>query len=85
MGKENHYIIIVNPPNPPNSVSNKDMMGGFGQLYPSGATTKIPPIDLLYSAALLKKGNLSFDIVDCLIMDYDNPKLINYLRKKVLI
>ncbi len=30
-------VFIINPPNPVGYVSNKDSMGGFGQLYPRGA------------------------------------------------
>jgi radical SAM superfamily enzyme YgiQ (UPF0313 family) len=44
--------ILVNPPNPPHYVSNKDSMGGFGQLYPEGAPP-FPPLDLAYLAAVL--------------------------------
>ena len=29
--------ILLNPPNPPGYVSNKDSMGGFGQLFHEGA------------------------------------------------
>ena len=25
-------VVVVNPPNPPKYISNKDSMGGFGQL-----------------------------------------------------
>ena len=44
--------ILVNPPNPPGYTSNKDSMGGFGQLYPRGAPP-FPPLDLPYLAAYL--------------------------------
>src|SRR5579864_878922 len=48
--------ILINPPNPPGYVSNKDSMGGFGQLYPPGAPP-FPPLDLPYLAAyLLREG-----------------------------
>ena len=49
--------IIVNPPHPPGYVSNKDSMGGFGQLFPRGAPP-FPPLDLPYLAGyLLREGN----------------------------
>lgn len=43
---------LVNPPSPAGHVSNKDSMGGFGQLYPAGASP-FPPIDMPYLAATL--------------------------------
>jgi anaerobic magnesium-protoporphyrin IX monomethyl ester cyclase len=76
-------ITIINPPNPPESVSNKDMMGGFGQLYNSSVTTKIPPIDLLYCAAVLRKHNLSFKVIDCLGENWGVDKLISHLQNQV--
>jgi len=42
-------LIIVNPPNPAGYVSNKDSLGGFGQLYPTGAPP-FPPVDIPYLA-----------------------------------
>jgi hypothetical protein len=30
-------VFSVNPPSPTGYMSNKDAMGGFGQLYPQGA------------------------------------------------
>jgi anaerobic magnesium-protoporphyrin IX monomethyl ester cyclase len=47
-----HKAIVLNPPNPPGFVSNKDSMGGFGQLYPSGAPP-FPPLDIPYLLAHL--------------------------------
>jgi anaerobic magnesium-protoporphyrin IX monomethyl ester cyclase len=76
-------IAIVNPPNPPDTVSNKDMMGGFGQLYGSSVTIKIPPIDLLYCAAVLRKRNLHFKIVDCLAENWGVEKLISNLQNQI--
>jgi hypothetical protein len=51
-------ITIVNPPNPPRAVSNKDMMGGMGQLYPADAPQRIPALDMLYSASLLRSRGM---------------------------
>jgi anaerobic magnesium-protoporphyrin IX monomethyl ester cyclase len=48
---------LVNPPNPPGHVSNKDSMGGFGQLYPPAASA-FPPLDLPYLAATLTAAAL---------------------------
>jgi len=68
-------ILLLNPPNPPGTVSNKDMMGGFGQLYPAGIPVKVPPLDLVYSAAVLKKENIEFEVLDCLGLEADLPLL----------
>jgi radical SAM superfamily enzyme YgiQ (UPF0313 family) len=46
--------ILTNPPNPPGYVSNKDSMGGFGQLFPSGAPP-FPPLDLANLGASLAR------------------------------
>jgi len=56
-------IILLNPPSPPGKVSNKDMMGGFGQLY-SYSEDRIPVIDLAYAGAILKQNNVNFRIID---------------------
>lgn len=50
-------VFLVNPPNPVGYVSNKDSMGGFGQLYPVGASA-FPPIDLPYLAATLTEAGI---------------------------
>lgn len=59
-------ILLVNPPNPPGRVSNKDMMGGFGQCYPAPSGVKVPPLDLAYAAAVLRAAGVEFQVVDCL-------------------
>ena len=69
-------IAIVNPPNPPNAVSNKDTMGGLGQLYPSGAKHGLPPLDLPYSAAVLRSRGLPFQVIDCLGSRWELDELI---------
>jgi anaerobic magnesium-protoporphyrin IX monomethyl ester cyclase len=55
--------ILVNPPNPPGYVSNKDSMGGFGQLYNEGAPP-FPPLDLPYLAATLSTNGFPVDVVE---------------------
>lgn len=73
-------IILVNPPNPPGKVSNKDMMGGLGQLYePSGP--KIPPLDIPYIAGCLKESNIAFTIIECLGLDYKQDTLLEEIKK----
>jgi len=58
-------ILLVNPPNPPGYVSNKDSMGGFGQLFPLGATF-MPPLDLVYLASYLDSKEIPIQIMECL-------------------
>ncbi len=73
-------ITLINPPNPPNAVSNKDTMGGFGQLYEGSNTAKIPPLDLPYTAAVIRKAGLPVTVIDCLASDYGRSQLIDLLR-----
>jgi anaerobic magnesium-protoporphyrin IX monomethyl ester cyclase len=56
-------IIVVNPPNPPGYVSNKDSMGGFGQLYPKGAPP-FPPLDIPYLTASLSSAGFAADVIE---------------------
>ncbi len=72
-------ILLINPPNPPNAVSNKDMMGGFGQLYGANSLIKVPPIDLAYIAALLKREKINFNVFECLGLGWDISKLLKQL------
>lgn len=55
--------VLVNPPNPPGYVSNKDSMGGFGQLFPTGAPP-FPPLDLPYLAAWLQRDDRPVRVVE---------------------
>ncbi|PSN11548.1 hypothetical protein C7293_23865 [filamentous cyanobacterium CCT1] len=74
-------ITLVNPPNPPKAVSNKDMMGGLGQLYSSEALQKIPAIDIPYSAALIRKKGMPVQVIDCLGSDWDISELLIFLQE----
>lgn len=56
-------VFLVNPPNPAGHVSNKDSMGGFGQLYPLGASA-FPPLDMPYLAATLTEAKISVRIFE---------------------
>lgn len=73
-------IAIVNPPNPPNVVSNKDTMGGLGQLYPSGAKHSFPPLDVPYAAAVLRSEGIPVQVIDCLGCDWELSELILCLQ-----
>jgi anaerobic magnesium-protoporphyrin IX monomethyl ester cyclase len=56
-------LFIVNPPNPPGYVSNKDSMGGFGQLYPIGAPP-FPPLDIPYLAASAAARAVAVEVIE---------------------
>lgn len=57
------HTILINPANPPGHVSNKDSMGGFGQLYASGASP-FPPLDMPYLAATLTQAGFEPDVIE---------------------
>ena len=59
--EDDSLLLILNPPNPPGAVSNKDTMGGLGQLYPAGAPCPFPPIDLPYAAGVLRTRGVAFE------------------------
>ncbi len=59
-------VFLVNPPSPPGRVSNKDMMGGFGQCYPPECDVVIPPTDLPGIAAVLLESKVDVRVVECL-------------------
>lgn len=73
-------IAIINPPNPPNAVSNKDTMGGFGQLYPSGAKYSLPPLDIPYTAAVLRSKGAPVQVIECLGRNWEISELILCLK-----
>jgi anaerobic magnesium-protoporphyrin IX monomethyl ester cyclase len=55
---------LVNPPNPAGHMSNKDSMGGFGQLYAVGSAP-FPPLDMPYLAASLTSASLPVRVFEC--------------------
>jgi len=73
-------MILVNPPSPPGTLSNKDTMGGLGQLYPSGALSKMPPLDIPYCAAVLRQRGIPFEVVECLGLSLDIDKFLYRIR-----
>jgi len=77
-------IILINPPNPPGKVSNKDMMAGLGQLYERDGVM-VPPIDIPYIAACLREKNIPVKITDCLGLQYDKDALLEEVRNVVSI
>ena len=68
-------VILVNPPSPPGYVSNKDSMGGFGQLFPIGATP-FPPLDLIYLASYLAEKNCPVEVFECLAHELNKEQLV---------
>lgn len=66
---------VINPPNPPGYISNKDSMGGFGHLFPIGATY-MPPLDLIYLASYLDARDVPLQVVECLGEELDQGKLL---------
>ncbi len=67
-------VVVVNPPSPPGYVSNKDSMGGFGQLFPEGATL-LPPLDLPYLAAYLDDKGLRVEVLEALGLGLSKEQL----------
>jgi anaerobic magnesium-protoporphyrin IX monomethyl ester cyclase len=66
-------LIIVNPPNPAGYVSNKDSMGGFGQLYPIGAPP-FPALDIPYLAGAATARGIDVEVIEagaCLMSTAD--------------
>jgi len=75
-------ITLINPPNPSTGISNKDMMGGFGQLYLKNKTKscRVPALDILYTAAVLRDNKFSVNIIDCLGLNYGTEELLEALK-----
>jgi anaerobic magnesium-protoporphyrin IX monomethyl ester cyclase len=71
--------IIVNPPHPPGYVSNKDSMGGFGQLYPRGAPP-FPPLDLPYLAAYLLREGFEVRVIEAGALDLSCAEVCNAIE-----
>ena len=72
--------IVVNPPNPSGYVSNKDSMGGFGQLYPAGAPP-FPPLDVPYLAAFLAREGFPVEVVECNALGLETEGLVGALER----
>jgi hypothetical protein len=71
--------VIVNPPNPPGYVSNKDSMGGFGQLYPRGAPP-FPALDIPYLAAFLLERQLRVEVIEAGALGLSTASLCRRLQ-----
>jgi MoaA/NifB/PqqE/SkfB family radical SAM enzyme len=73
-------VVVMNPPNPPGHVSNKDSMGGFGHLFPLGAT-KFPPLDLIYLASFLVEEGVPVQTLECLGLEYTKEQAVEAMRQ----
>lgn len=78
--KTESMVILINPPNPPGNVSNKDMMGGFGQCYPLECKVKVPPIDIPYIAAVLRENKINVKVIECLGNCISSEQLLKKLK-----
>jgi hypothetical protein len=72
-------VVVVNPPSPPGYVSNKDSMGGFGQMYPIGATL-FPPLDMIYLVSYLVDMKLPVEILESLAHELTREQLLARIR-----
>ena len=75
-----HSVVVINPPSPPGYVSNKDSMGGFGQLYPVGATY-FPPTDMPYLISYLQHKGHDVGVIECLGSELNIQALLEELSK----
>ena len=66
----------MNPPSPPGYISNKDSMGGFGQLFPLGATL-FPPLDLVYLGSYLTEQQLAVEFLECLAQGLSRQQVVD--------
>jgi anaerobic magnesium-protoporphyrin IX monomethyl ester cyclase len=67
-------VIVINPPSPPGYVANRDSMGGYGQLYPKGATL-LPPLDVPYLVAYLLEKRIPVEVVEAQGLDLSREEL----------
>lgn len=70
-------VLVVNLPSPPGYVANRDSMGGFGQLFPEGAATPHPPLDVPYLVSYLLENKVPVEVVEAMGSDLSMEKLAN--------
>ncbi len=73
-------LLLINPPNPPDGISNKDTMGGFGQVYDDMSASSLYPLDMLYIASVMKKNSIDVKIYDCAAMHLSTDELIKIIK-----
>jgi radical SAM family protein len=67
-------VVVVNPPSPPGYVANRDSQGGYGQLYPAGATIPIA-LDVPYLLAYLAQRSLPVESLEAQGLDLSVEQL----------
>jgi uncharacterized radical SAM superfamily protein len=72
-------ILVVNGPSPPGYISQKDSMGGFGQLFPEGGTI-FPPLDLVYLGSYLIDKGMPAEILESLALKLSKEGLVHRVR-----
>jgi anaerobic magnesium-protoporphyrin IX monomethyl ester cyclase len=73
-------IVVINPPSPPGYVANRDSMGGYGQLYPIGATP-FPPLDVPYLAAFLIGKGIAVEVLEAVGLDLKLDELVERVAR----
>jgi anaerobic magnesium-protoporphyrin IX monomethyl ester cyclase len=56
-------VVVLNPPSPSGYFANRDSHGGYGQLYPAGATI-MPPLDVPYLVAYLEEKKVPVEVIE---------------------
>lgn len=78
-------LLLVQPPNPPNTQILRDHMGMFGILKKGISLMKndvLQPLNLAYSASLLEKNGFDVNIIDASAMGYDYEKTLKEIKKE---
>jgi anaerobic magnesium-protoporphyrin IX monomethyl ester cyclase len=75
-------VVVVNAPSPDGYVSNKDSMGGFGQLFPAGGSI-FPPLDLVYLASYLIEQGVDVELVESLAQELDREGFLAHVSGAV--
>jgi anaerobic magnesium-protoporphyrin IX monomethyl ester cyclase len=73
-------VVILNPPSPPGYVANRDSMGGYGQLYPIGATL-FPPLDVPYLLSFLEERDIPLEIVEAQGLDLTREEVAEQIAR----
>ena len=78
-------IILVQPPDPPQTQILRDHMGKFGILKKSSSIIRddvLPPLDLAYSASLLEKNGHEVDILDSPTLGLNSTQVLQLITKE---
>ena len=79
MNQRYEKIFVVNGPSPPGYISQKDSMGGFGQLFPEGGTI-FPPLDLVYLGSYLIDKGLPAEMLESPALKLSKEGLVHRVR-----